>query len=170
MLLQIFTGAPLWVWPLFVLLCVIGIRATKPRCTSIKSFLILPLLGILSAAYFAALPHPALAWSSFLGFGGLGGLVFFSWQRGQIGGIYGPKVELAGEWATFAMIMLSFWSNFGYGVFSAVAPSAATTSLAIALYASFIGFAGGSFSGRAIQILVQARKTNQTPPPLQQTR
>ncbi|WP_102866968.1 DUF6622 family protein [Pseudovibrio exalbescens] len=164
MLLQIVTGAPVWVWPLLALLIWAGLRSTRPRQTRIATFLLLPLIGIMSANSIASLANPVLAWTGFAVFYIVGMLSGFHWQRKWLQGTDGAYVQLAGEWLTLAMMMAVFWANFARGVALAIEPALASAPVFIGVYAGLVSFASGTFTGRAIRVVLYAHQNKQSMP------
>jgi len=59
---QIFTGAPIWVWPFLVVLIIIGMRARRDRKASAFLIYAMPLLGILALRSTNALPAGSWIW------------------------------------------------------------------------------------------------------------
>tara|TARA_B110000977_G_C11051607_1_gene482558 strand:- start:1765 stop:2037 length:273 start_codon:yes stop_codon:yes gene_type:complete len=63
---EILTGTPLWVWPLFILLVVLGLRARHERMVPIVMFYALPLLGLSALNAVAGLSAGAVIWVVFV--------------------------------------------------------------------------------------------------------
>ena len=72
-MLQIFTNAPIWVWPLFVLLVVLGLRARKTRRVPVIVMYFLPLFVISTLRNVSGLPGGNVVWILFA-FGYLSGI------------------------------------------------------------------------------------------------
>ncbi|MCF6232983.1 MAG: hypothetical protein L3J36_07790 [Rhodobacteraceae bacterium] len=153
-LTSILSGPPIWVWPLLALLLLIGLRATRDRQTSLIPIFALPFLGIAGLANLGILPDPALVWPSW----GLAYLLmvrpaFISQQKRWLISREGMRVNLRGEWMTFAMVMTIFWANFALGAIAAVAPGIlAQPGLQIGVPA-LQGACAGFFLGRVLGIL-----------------
>lgn len=153
--MTILSAIPLWVWPLFVLLLVVGLRATRPRRAPVALFLALPLLGALSLRSLAALPAPGPAqvwtvWALALAAGGLAG---YRLQRRWLIDRQGAFVTLRGEWLTLVVVMVIFWSNFVTGLLGAMAPDLAASPVFGTALALVLGLCAGSFAGRALRVL-----------------
>lgn len=147
------TGAPIWVWPLLIVLILVGIRSSRDRTTSAYLYYGLPLLGIMSLGSIFGQPNAVVAWFSF-GVGYFLGMVLaYTWQSNWLIEKSGVRLTLKGEWFTLAMMMVIFWSNFVNGVLLAVAPTLQTNPIFTAIYTLCIGFAAGSFLGRAAFIV-----------------
>jgi hypothetical protein len=149
--MTLLTNAPLWVWPLFLLLLVVGLRATRTRRAPLVLILALPLLGVLSLRTLSGLPAPVWGWCVWAGALILGGLVGARLQSRWLIAREGRWVSLRGEWLTLSAMMLLFWSNFATGVLQAVAPSVLVAPGFVAGLAGILGVCAGSFLGRAIQ-------------------
>lgn len=151
MLVNILTGAPLWVWPLLVFLVYIGFRSTRSRQTSIYLIYSLPLLGMMTLNSIRDLPDREMAWGSFLLFYVSGAVIGYLYQKGCILKKQGSVLFLKGEWVTFIAIMVIFWMNFAKGVTEAISPEFLHSPIFITGYTLAIGLAAGSFLGRAIR-------------------
>ena len=149
---QLFTGAPIWIWPLLAALFFVGMRARRDRTAPVILIFSLPVLGILGARTTAALPADGWIWGVFLIAYGAGGWVGFMLQRRWLLGREGYRVHLAGENLTLSVMMLMFWANFSGGVLQAVASDIYSTSIFQAIFVVLIASASGSFAGRAVQV------------------
>lgn len=145
-------GAPLWVWPLLVLLIFIGIKATRDRSAPVWMVYFLPLLGILSLRSVNALPASGPIWGVFLAAYIIGVALGFRYQKTVILGRDGGRVQLAGEWLTFGLLMVVFWMNFVGGVMKSVAPLIYSGPVFPIIFAVFAGMASGIFLGRAARV------------------
>ncbi len=149
----IVAGAPIWVWPLLILLIIVGIRSSRDRTTSAYLYYGLPLLGIMSLGSIFAQPNQSTAWACFA-LGYLAGAALgWSRQSNWLLNKDGATLALKGEWFTLVMMMVIFWSNFANGFLLAVAPNLQTNAVFTALFTGLIGLAAGSFLGRAAYIL-----------------
>ncbi len=153
----IVNGAPIWVWPLLVLLLFIGYMASKPRQTSIIVFYCLPLLGLISISSVASLPFQTVAWTGFaIGYvAGAAGAYLL--QNKWLLGKQGRTISLSGEWFTMLVLMVIFWMNFAGGMMEAINPGLYSTEGFIALSALLVGAAAGSFLGRALKVIKYSR-------------
>lgn len=149
---EIFTGAPIWVWPLLVVLVSMGVRARRERWVPVAMIYALPVLGMLALRNTAGLPAGAWIWCVFvLAYlaGAWGGFVV---QGGWILGRAGFRVQLAGESLTLTVLMLVFWANFISGFVQAVAPGVYGSTVFALCFAAVTAAAGGSFAGRALRV------------------
>jgi hypothetical protein len=151
--MTILTNAPIWVWPLFLLLLVIGLRASRPRKAPLLLILALPLLGVLSLRTLGGLPAPVWGWAVWIGALIIGGVIGARLQSRWLIAREGRWVSLRGEWLTLTAMMLLFWSNFATGVLQAVAPGVLAAPVFVAALACVLGLCAGSFLGRAIHTL-----------------
>ena len=150
---NILTGAPVWVWPLLALLIYLGLRATRTRTAPAILIYCLPLLGINTLNSVRSLPQPDIAWSCFLLSYIVGTALGFLLQKRWILEKSGKTVTVSGEWLTLTAMMVLFWMNFAAGFTEAVKPDLYTNPLFSAFFALFVGWAGGSFLGRAFRVL-----------------
>ena len=157
MIRGVLDGAPVWVWPLFVLLLFIGYKASKPRQTSVILFYFLPLLGLIPINSLVQLPFQALAWVCF-GIGCVAGVFGgYALQNKWLLGKHGRIVSLSGEWFTMLVLMVIFWMNFANGMMKTVSPGIYFTEGFIALFSLLAGAASGSFLGRVLKVLNYSR-------------
>jgi hypothetical protein len=150
--MTLLTNAPIWVWPLFVLLVFVGLRATRPRNAPVALFYGLPFLGLLGLRSLLALPAPGWGlalWAIMLL---IGAALGYAAQRRWLIERTGKTVSLRPEWLTLIVVMILFWSNFATGVVRATAPQMLTTPGYIATLAIILGLSSGSFLGRAIRV------------------
>ena len=144
------TSIPLWVFPLFLGLLAIALRARSDRRSPVVILYALPLLGLLS-------------FGNTLGFGPIpiGAFVFF-WVIGAGLGLRlqprwtvvreGRFVHLRGEAMTGATILGLFALNFSLGMATGVNP-ALGGNIPLGLgYASIVGLGSGTLGGRALSI------------------
>ncbi len=149
---QFLTGAPIWVWPLLVILILVGLRARKERSAPVLLIYGMPALGLLGLRSVAALPAETWIWALFAvgyGLGCWGGYVL---QRRWLLGRDGRVVQLAGEDLTLTVMMIMFWANFAVGVLQAVAPQLHGSNLFHVIFVGVLACAGGSFAGRAFRV------------------
>lgn len=151
--MQILSNVPPWVWPLFVLLLAVGLRATKTRRAPLALILALPLLGVLSLRALAALPDPTTVWSLWpLGLL-IGSLLGYRMQTRWLISRQGAWVHLRGEWLTLIVTMVIFWSNFATGMARVLAPALIGSLPFQAALALLLGMCTGIFLGRAARTL-----------------
>jgi len=150
---QVLAGAPIWVWPLLVVLVVMGVRASKRRSMPVFVLFILPFLGLMTLRNVGALPHVEIAYAGFgLGFlagAALGHRLQSGWNLSHEGG----RVLLEGEWLTLIALMVIFWTNFAGGTLRAVAPEVLASPVFSAVFAGALGAVAGSFLGRSVSTL-----------------
>jgi hypothetical protein len=118
------TGAPWWVYVLFVYLVSIGIKATKPRTVSEKKLLLLPVIFLIWSVYglfqkvLLGFHSLILIWVLFVSLGAyLGIKEVHSWkilrdkERGEI--------TIPGNYSTLVLILSIFVFKFLWGYFYA---------------------------------------------------
>jgi|AntRauMFilla1563_2_1112583.scaffolds.fasta_scaffold19861_2 hypothetical protein len=59
------TGAPLWVWPLLVVLVAVGLRSLRARTVPVALVYGLPALGVMALRTVAGLPAQGWIWGVF---------------------------------------------------------------------------------------------------------
>ncbi len=150
----IWTNAPVWVWPLLVLLVALGLLSMRTRTISIVPFYFLPFIGFLSFRPIAGLAHQPANWITFLAAFALGAALFFGLQKRLKLDKTARRVTLKGEALTLITLMVIFWSNFASGVFDAVAPQAKQAILFSIVFSALIGLCAGSFLGRSFRVLL----------------
>ncbi|WP_293449856.1 hypothetical protein [Planktotalea sp.] len=148
-----FSNVPIWVFPLFIVLLVLGLRASKDRSVSIALIYLLPLLGILTFRNILALSPPIWVWAvAALTYAcgiTLGMALQNRWsvERGA------RLVKLRGEWATLTAMMIIFAAGFVNGALSTTMPALTQTGVFTAGFAAINCLASGQFLGRAIATL-----------------
>lgn len=149
----IWQGAPIWVWPLFVVLLVIGFLAMRNRSSSALPYFFYPLFGLSAFNAVTGLAHVPTNWLVFGG-GYLIGLVLaFRWQDGLILEKTGLRMQLKGERITLLVLMVIFFSNFVNGVIEAVSPQLREALGFTIVFAGLISVCSGSFTGRALRVV-----------------
>ena len=152
-LIGIANGAPLWVWPLFIGLVALGLLSTRRRSVSRPLFFALPLLGLITLNSAANLPNPGFVWPCFSAGFLAGAYVSHGLQSRWLLGRKGNRLDVSGEWFTFAVLMVMFWANFIAGTLRAIAPAAYDSPEFLAPFTLVIACASGSFLGRSIRAL-----------------
>lgn len=156
-LTKLFTEAPIWVWPLFIFLIVMGLRTTKEREIHIRFYYIFPLLGLTTISSIFALPNASIAVICFFASYVIATAAAFKLQKRWILSIQQSRVRIAGEWLTFITLMLIFGLNFIRGILEATAPNLYNSVIFIALFAIIAGLVSGSFLGRSLRVLYTSR-------------
>lgn len=146
------TGAPLWVWPLFVVLLLAGLRARHTREVRVVLIYALPLLGLLALRSVSAVGGGVWVWAVFAIAYGAGALAGHQMQKHWTLARAGRKVRLAGETVTLLVMMVLFWVNFAVGVLQATAPAVVTRPEFLAALCILLGGCAGTFAGRALRI------------------
>lgn len=158
----IVTGAPLWVWPLLLLLIVLGLLCSRDRKLSILPYFLMPLIALANVPTLMLQERAELALAAW-GLACLCGIVGgFKLQGRWIIERNGLRAEVAGEWLSLIVMMVLFWGNFANAIFVAVAPELTAGLAYQILFLTLLGLASGSFLGRPLRIL-----TWQSQPPMQ---
>jgi len=150
--MTILANIPIWVFPLFILLLVIGLRAMRRRQLPVAVIYAIPLLGVLGLRAIIALPTSLWIWAIFAGFGALGIKTGMALQRRWLIGRNGNRVELEGEPLTLVLMMSVFAGNFVVGLVSEVAPEVLTMALFQFGFTALLSTVSGIFCGRALWV------------------
>lgn len=146
-------NAPVWVWPLLLLLVLTGLRATRQRQVPVYIVYAMPLLGILSINATTTLSRPGIAWPCFIAAYLVGGWAGWQLQQRWLLARDGDLLTVAGEWLTLATMMVIYWLGFARGVVEAVNQELWHSWIFVAICAALSGLAAGSFMGRAIRTM-----------------
>lgn len=146
-------GAPIWVWPLLVLLIWVGLRAAKDRETGVAIYYAMPFLAVLTLNGMSQLASPTLAWPVFGCAYAAGVWAGDRFQRGLIRWKSGGRVAVRGEWMTLLAVMGVYWLSFVRGAVMAVAPELTEGAAYVAIVALISGALSGQFAGRAIRVI-----------------
>ncbi len=149
---QFLTGAPVWVWPLLLLLILVGLRARQARSVPVVLIYLLPLLGLLALRSTAALPADNWIWLVFGGGYAAGVWAGHHLQARWVRAREGARVRLAGENLTLVVMMVIFWANFAGGVLREVAPAVYGMAAFQVILVLLVAASAGSFAGRALRV------------------
>lgn len=153
-MIRVFQGiaanTPLWVWPLFLGLVIIGLISTRTRTTPIILYAILPFLGFMSIGSIGGLPYQTLGWSVFGIFYATGLWIGFRLQTRWIIARMGAQMRVKGERVTLTVLVIIFIANFADGIIGAILPDLRIETAYTVVFAALIGAISGSFLGRAI--------------------
>jgi hypothetical protein len=162
MILTIFLGAPLWVWPLLAFLIGYGIRASRKRSTSVLAVYLIPLLGFITLRAIISISGGATIWGAYVAFYAIGAAIGYQIQKKWLLEKNGKQVTLAGEWVTIVVVMTLFWMNFVFGVMQVISPDLLGQMWFIIGYSAIVGLASGSLLGRAILVFRSPKTTGST--------
>ncbi|WP_439142342.1 hypothetical protein [Planktotalea sp.] len=152
-----FSSIPIWVFPLFLLLLILGLRASKTRRVPIAVIYALPLLGILTLNNIVSLEAPSWIWLMAALAYGIGIFFGMRWQKDWIISFQGRTVELQGEWITLSAMMLIFMAGFVNGFLTDTLPELTKSALFLVFFTAFTCAPAGQFLGRAITTLRSSR-------------
>lgn len=161
-MLEIITNIPLFVWPLFAILLISGLRARKVHTVPMAALLLIPsvFFGWSIFSFFGKYTTASLAnlfWFLCLGVGFSIG--FFHMQRLKLRFDRQKKrVEMPGSWIPLMLSMSIFTSKFSIGMMSSTLPhlNGSIVFLGFELFATIIL---GVFAGRGINCLMRYRAT-----------
>lgn len=152
-MLNIVTGAPIWVWPLLAVLIFLGLRSSRDRNVTTRRYWFVPLFGLLGLVRIETLAHPAVATIVFVGLYLAGAGLGFRLQRRWILKKTDMSVRIKGEWLTLAILLILFATSFVDGALAAIDPAVTDVVSYTILSAAVRGLASGSFLGRAARVL-----------------
>lgn len=158
----IWQNAPIWVWPLFFVLLIIGFLAMKTRNSSIIPYFFYPLFGFTAANALTELGHVPTSWITFAFSYVCGVAAAFRWQDSLILEKQGWNMRLQGDKVTMILLMLIFFSNFVNGVVEAVSPQQSDMFLYVVIFAAVIGLCSGNFTGRALRVVTLGNRSAPT--------
>ncbi|MEE8392979.1 MAG: DUF6622 family protein [Rhodospirillales bacterium] len=152
---------PVWIWFLFAMLIWVGHRRSRPRVTTLRTMLILPL--VILGVYFNFMWGFTLDSGSLGGWAlGLGAGVLLGWliTRGQPvrADHENALVGLPGSWTTMIIIVLIFTTRFYFGYYFTTYPELKFEPIYILARLTTIGFFTGLFFGRVFGHLAQYKR------------
>lgn len=157
-MLQIITKVPVFVWPLFVILLLGGLKARKTSTVPLAILLLIPSIFLSWSLFsffgkYATNPLAVLFWILCLGVGFIIG--FSHMQRLQLQfDKKKKKVEMPGSWIPLMLSMSIFTSKFSIGMMSSMMPhlNGSLLFLGLELFSTIIL---GIFAGRGINCLMR---------------
>ena len=158
-LTRILQGTPIWVYPLFVGLIVLGYLQSKPRDVAPAMLAILPVaLGVFSISRvlgtFGLDPLALAAWAA----GTAAALLLNSALKQPAGARWSAATSsfhVPGSWVPLVLMMAVFFARYAVAVSLAMAPGLAH-SAGFAAAASFgFGLLSGLFLARALRVWSQ---------------
>lgn len=159
-MLQIITKVPFFVWPLFAVLLLGGLKARKTSAVPLTILLLIPAIffGWSLFSFFgkyATDPLAILFWLFCLGLGCSIGFSHMQRQELQFDK-KAKKVELPGSWIPLMLSMSIFTSKFSVGMMSSMIPYFKESLLffGLELFSTAIL---GIFAGRGINCLIRYR-------------
>ena len=159
-MLQILTEIPVFVWPLFAILVLGGIRAMKTSEVSIAVLLLIPSIffGWLLFSFFenyATNPFTIFYWLLCLGLGFYIGVSHMQTQKLKFDKRK-KIVEMPGSWIPLMLSMSIFTSKFSMGMMSSMMPhlNESLLFLGLELFSTLIL---GIFAGRGINCFMRYR-------------
>jgi len=144
-------NVPVWVWPLFIGLMTVSLRATRTRTAPLLLVYCLPLLGLLSLRTILSLNALTFAIACFAIAYALGAWIGHAKQARYITAKSALSVTVKGEWMTLISVMSLFSLNFVHGTINGMTPATTTTALYAAALSGIAGLISGTFIGRAIR-------------------
>lgn len=159
-MLKILTNIPLFVWPLFAILLIGGLKARKTGLVPLKVLLLIPIafFGWSLFSFFGRYADDLLAIFLWILCLGLGFFIGFSHiQRLKPRCDRQKKmIEMPGSWIPLILSMSIFSAKFSIGMMRAMLPHLEGSMLFLALEL-FSGLILGIFSGRAVGCLLRYR-------------
>lgn len=166
-MLQIITKTPIYVWPLFVVLLLGGLKARKTSVMPLAVLLLIPSLFLSWSLFsffgkYAADPLAILFWVVCLGAGFAIGFSHMQSLKLQFDKKK-KKVQMPGSWIPLMLSMSIFTSKFSIGMMSSMMPhlNGSLLFLGLELFSAVIL---GIFAGRGISCLLRYRKSHDLSP------
>lgn len=147
-----FANVPVWVLPLFIVLLIVSLRATRSRQVPKVLVYSLPLLGLLSLRTVLSFDLRLLAVVLFAAGYASGAWFGFLAQSKWIAGITDRYVTIRGEWLSMVTIMGLFILNFVNGAVNGMVPEIASGVTYIATICAVAGALSGTFIDRALRV------------------
>ena len=152
--MPILAAIPLWVFPLFVVLVLLGLKSRQERSLPMAVVVLLPTVGLVTVPTLIALPHAGFALGAHALAYAAGAAAGYRLQGRWILAKGGGRVRLSGESLTLAGMMTLFSAKFVHGAMTAVAPAAVSGLAYVGAFAAVTGFAAGLFGGRALRTII----------------
>lgn len=152
MLVAILSSIPIWVFPLFLGLALLGARATREREVPVMLIYAMPLLGLLSLDRARGLAEAELALTVLAVSWVIGAAAGYALQARWTLGRTANRVRLAGEWVTLSCLMGLFLANFSTGMAQGMAEELAGSAGFAAVFALVAGGLAGVLAGRALRV------------------
>ena len=150
------SNVPIWVLPLFIVLFIVGLRASKNRSVPILLIYLLPLLGLLTLPNITSLAPPIWLWTFAAVTYASGIAIGMRLQHGWIVARYAQFAQVKCEWATMTAMtamMIVFAAGFVNGFLGATMPALSQTAVFLTGFVAINCLASGQFLGRAITAL-----------------
>ncbi len=147
------SNIPIWVLPLFIVLFIVGLRASKDRSVPILLIYLLPLLGLLTLRNINSLAPPIWLWAFAAVTYSSGIAIGMQLQHGWIVARNAQFAKVKGEWTTMTAMMIVFAAGFVNGFLSATMPALTQTAVFLTGFVAINCLASGQFLGRAFTTL-----------------
>jgi hypothetical protein len=159
-MLNIITEIPIWVWPLFFILLLGGLKARKTSTVPLTMLLLIPSVFFTWGLFSFYGTHAChlisiLLWLLSLALGFCVGFIHMQkldlrFDKQQ------KKVQLPGSWIPLILSMAIFTTKFTLGMLTAMHPNliGSLPLLSLELFSTFIA---GIFAGRGISCLIRFR-------------
>ena len=159
-MLKILTNIPLFVWPLFAILLIGGLKARKTGLVPLKVLLLIPVafFGWSFFSFFGRYADDPLAiflWILCLGVGFFIGFSHIQRLKPRCDK-QKKMIEMPGSWIPLILSMSIFTAKFSIGMMRAMLPHLEGSMLFLALEL-FSGLILGIFSGRSVGCLLRYR-------------
>lgn len=154
---QIIANVPVWVWPLFIGLVFLGLRASKDRNVPLVVIYLLPLLGCISINTLLGLPNQTIVWCVYVVVFCFGGSVGYRVQARWIISYLEGKLLVRGEWFTLTTMMIIFVASFVNGALNIIAPPLVDSAAFIVAFVGILAVSAGFFAGRAVKVITYVR-------------
>jgi len=162
-MLKIITNIPLFVWPLFAILLMGGLKARKTNMVPLKVLMLIPaaFFGWALFSFFGRYASDSLAVALWILCVGVGFWIGFSHiQRLKLRFDKKKKmVEMPGSWIPLVLSMSIFTAKFSVGMMRSMLPHLQSSMLFLGLEL-FSTIILGIFAGRAMSCFLKYRSTD----------
>lgn len=151
------SNVPVWVYPLFAVLVILGTSSRRSRSIPTKAFWFMPMLGLIGVPTLIATGRPE-AFSAFALAYALGALAGNRFQQGVVDGLEDGRIRLKGEWFTLTAMMVLFFAGFMKGAVGGMNPQLSQSLAFILPMVVVTAFFSGTFLGRSLYVIGFARR------------
>lgn len=162
-MIKIINNIPLFVWPLFVMLLIGGIKASKTNQMPLKLLMLIPAVFLSLSLFsffgrYASEPLAIVLWILCLGAGSFIG--FSHIQRLELRFDKQKKmIELPGSWIPLLLSMSIFIAKFSVGMMRSLLPHLEGSILFLG-FELFSGIILGIFAGRAVSCFLRYKSSD----------
>lgn len=163
-MIQIFQHAPIWVWPLFLVLIALGLRQVRSRSVPPMPVIVISGAMLLLSGYGVISAFKGSAWALLAWAGMLASTLLICQRMGYPQGwqldIYTQRLQIPGSWLPLALFMAIFLIKFAVGATLSMRPELAQQMQFALPISAMYGLLSGLFAARSWHAL----RLSRTPP------